>query len=130
YHRHFSQGGKKTPIWQEVEDKIAKYQALAKEYQNPDGSFSTNYFREPGADPDIQARMGTTGHIFEWLSASLSDEELRADWMQNAANALSLMFLEIQSQPMESGALYHATHGLVVYYERVFGWENAVGKPK
>lgn len=130
YHQHLSRGGKETEVWKQVADKIAEYQAIIRKYQNPDGTFSTNYFRGPGADPDVQLRLGSTGHQFEWLAASLSDEELRADWMLNAAHALAMMFLDIQSSPVESGALYHATHGLVVYYERLFGWANVNDRPK
>lgn len=55
---------------------------------------------------------------------SLSHDELQEPWMQNAANALSMMFLETQSVPIESGALYHAAHGLILYYERIYGWDK------
>ena len=48
-------------------------------------------------------------------------DELREQWMQDAANALALLFMEIQSAPMESGALYHAVHGLVLYHDRLLG---------
>jgi hypothetical protein len=120
YYLHLRKGGKTDGIWKEVVEKTHKYQRLAKKYQNPDGSFSSNHFRGPGNTPDMQQRISTTGHMLEWLALSLTDEELREPWMQEAANALALMFFDIQGQEMEGGALYHAVHGLLLYYARVY----------
>ncbi len=64
--------------------------------------------------------MNTTGHILEWLALSLSDQELKSAWVEQAVNALTQMFLDIQGSAMESGTLYHATHGLLIYYSRVY----------
>lgn len=121
YHIHRRKGGMDEGVWKEVADKLAHHQALAKKYQNSDGSLSSNYFRGPGTTQDLQERLGSSGHILEWLSTALSDEELKSDWVQNAANAVALMILEAQSAPVESGALYHAAHGLATYYVRVYG---------
>ncbi len=120
YHLHLQKGGKREGVWQEVADTLLLYQQKAKQYQNPDGSFSTSFFRGPGNDPSMQLRMNTTGHTLEWLSLWLTDEELKQQWVQDAANALAMMFLNIQGQAMESGTLYHAVHGLLIYYARVF----------
>ena len=40
------------------------------------------------------------------------------------ANRLTMMFLEIADSPMEGGTLYHAAHGLLIYYSRVYGGEK------
>jgi hypothetical protein len=121
YHIHRRKGGKEEGVWKEVADKLAHHQALAKKYQNSDGSLSSNYFRGPGLTQELQERLGSSGHTLEWLASALSDEELQSDWMQNAANAVALMVLEAQSAPVESGALYHAAHGLATYYVRRYG---------
>lgn len=122
-HTHLRRGGKKEGLWKEVENHLVKYQKLSREWQNPDGTFSTGYYKSAGNDPDVQRRIGTTGHILEFLSMSLPDEELKAQWVQDAAGRLALLFLENQSLPIESGALYHSVHGLVLYYARVFPWD-------
>lgn len=122
-HVHLRNGGKKVGLWKEVADKLEQHQQMARQWQNPDGSFSSNYFSGPGHTEDIQKQLGTSGHILEWLADSLPEKELRAQWMQDAANRVALDFLEVQAAPMESGALYHAAHGLVIYYRRVFGWD-------
>jgi hypothetical protein len=121
YHLHLRRGGKTEGVWKDVADKAARYQALARKFQNPDGSFSTNYLSGPGNARDIQARIGSTGHVLEWLALSLPESELTAEWMQRAAGALAVMILDSQGSPVEGGALYHATHGLHIYHDRVFG---------
>ena len=118
YQLHMNSGGTATGVWHEVSEKMNDYQDRARELQNPDGSFSTDFFRGPGSVDDRRQRINSTGHIFEWLAQSLPDEQLQADWVREAANALSLMILDIQSVPMEGGTLYHATHGLRLYRER------------
>ncbi|MCC7337321.1 MAG: hypothetical protein IT422_19710 [Pirellulaceae bacterium] len=118
YQLHLGSGGAATGVWQEVVKKMKRYQDRARELQNPDGSFSTDFFRGSGSVDEMQQRINSSGHIFEWLALSLSDEELQAGWVREAANALAQMILEIQSSPMEGGTLYHATHGLRLYRER------------
>ncbi len=123
YHLHLQKGGRTEGIWKEIAERIATYKKLARDTQNLDGTFSTSYFDAPGNAPDVQVRIGTTGHIFEWLSLALTDEELKEPWVQQAASALSLMFLENRTNAIEGGAMYHAVHGLLMYYSRVYGSE-------
>lgn len=120
YHLHLRNGGLTTGIWRDVADFLDRHKETAKRYQNPDGSFSTSFFRARGDNRDMQIRMNTTGHTLEWLALALTDEELKKPWVQNAVNALSLMFLEIRDTGMEGGTLYHAVHGLLMYSARVY----------
>jgi hypothetical protein len=125
YHRHMektkNKDGKKD-VWRRVAAATREYADLAKKLQNKDGSFSTNYLRGPGnRRDDLTLRIHSTGHVFEWLALALSDEELRSRWMENAANALAVMILEHRDQGLDGGALYHGTHGLEIYRNRVFG---------
>jgi hypothetical protein len=121
YQLHEVRGGKLSGVWQEVPAKTAKYRDLARKYQNADGSFSTNFFRGAGNASDKQLRINTTGHTLEWLALALTDPELKEPWVQDAANALAMMILEQQGAPIEGGSLYHAVHGLILYYSRVYG---------
>jgi hypothetical protein len=115
YHLHLRNGGQEIGVWKEVADKTARYHGRVRALQNPDGSFSTNFFREPGNANDTKLRINTTGHMLEWLAISLTDAQLQEPWVQRAANALSLMILDIQDSPMEGGTLYHAVHALRLY---------------
>jgi hypothetical protein len=121
YHLHLRRGGKKEGVWKDVADKLARYQARARKFRNADGSFSTRYLAGPGNGRDLQLRIGTTGHVLEWLALALPDGELRKPWVEDAASALARMILDSQGSPIESGALYHAAHGLHIYHARVFG---------
>lgn len=120
YHMHLQKGGKTEGVWQVVADKTKKYAELAKKFQNPDGTFSTSFFKGPGNDKDKNLRINTTGHILEWLALALSDEELRLPWVQEAVSALCLQILDLQGASIDGGGMYHAVHGLLIYYARVF----------
>ena len=85
YHLHLQKGGKTEGIWKNVSDRLDRYKGLARSQQNKDGSFSTDFFRGPAQAPDMQLRLNTTGHIFEWLALALSDEELHEPWVRKAA---------------------------------------------
>jgi hypothetical protein len=128
YHLHLRKGGRPTGVWKDVADKIALYEKKAKQWQNPDGSFSTKYLAGPGNAHDVMLRIGTTGHVLEWLALALPDAELRAPWMQEAASALSLIILDCAGRPADGGGLYHATHGLQIYHDRVFGPDPSAGR--
>jgi hypothetical protein len=129
YQLHLKHGGKTEGVWKEVAEKTAKYRDLAKKYQNADGSFSTDFFNGPANVEDKQRRIYCTGHTLEWLAQALTVEELKEPWMQDAASALSLMILELQGQPIEGGSLYHAVHGLLIYYARVYD-RDTLGPPE
>jgi hypothetical protein len=128
YHLHLRSGGKKEGVWNDVIDKTIKYRDLAKRYQNGDGSLSTGWFKEPGNSQDKTARITTTGHMLEWLALALPDDQLKEQWVQDAANALAITILDLQGSPIEGGALYHAVHGLIMYHHRI--WGNTVGGPE
>ncbi|MCI0681359.1 MAG: hypothetical protein L0Y71_04580 [Gemmataceae bacterium] len=121
FHLHRQKGGKLGGVWKEVQDKLDAHKLHAKKHRNPDGTFSTDYFKGPGDATDNQLRISTTGHILEWLSLYLSDRELGEAWVQEAANALAKAMIETRLDPIEGGALYHAAHGLNMYHSRVFG---------
>jgi hypothetical protein len=124
YYLHLNKGGKAEGVWKDVVEKTRQHHKLARQFQNADGSFSTSFFREPANEPGKQVRMNTTGHILEWLSLTLPDDELNKEWVEQGVNALTQMFFEVGDEQMEGGTLYHAVHGLLIYYARVYGPEK------
>jgi hypothetical protein len=88
--------------------------------QNPDGSFSTEWFTRPGNSPDINRKLNTTGHTLEWISFSLADEELRDPRMIKAVDCLATLLLNNEKNTWEIGPLGHALHALSIYNSRVF----------
>lgn len=125
YFIHRRKGGRNAGVWKQVAATIRAYHKRAREMQNPDGTFSTKYFFERANSRDLVQRIGSTGHIFEWLALSLPDRELTAPWVEDAANALCKLILDNRADNLESGALYHAAHGLRMYYQRRFGDESS-----
>ncbi len=88
--------------------------------QNPDGSFSTAWFERRANDPSIDRRIKTSGHILEWISYSLSDEELQDPRMIKAVDYLATLMLANDRRTWEIGPLGHALHALLLYEQRVF----------
>lgn len=107
--------------WADAERLIQQSIEDARKYQNPNGAFSANYFARPGSSPDLAENLGTTGHTLEFLSISLSDEQLQEEWVSRAASYLCEVFERTEEVSLECGALYHAAHGLALYRERAFG---------
>ena len=111
--------------WADAEARIEDCIDIARRHQQPDGSFSVHFFERPGTSADLFARLGATGHIFEFLVAALDDERLTEPWVTEAATRLVTLLEQTADVDVECGALYHAIHGLRLYRERVCG--TAVG---
>jgi hypothetical protein len=100
---------------------VSDYHRYTFALQNSDGSFSTGWFRGRGSDRNTDLRMQTTGHIFEWLVFSLSDEQFRDKKMTAAAEYLTTLLSRNRHRNWKIGPLGHALHGLVMYEARMFG---------
>lgn len=107
--------------WKLADDKIKASIENARKFQNPDGSLSSNYLARPGKTTDIALSLGSTGHILEFLTFALTQEQLREPWVKRAVLNMCALLKKTKDLPLECGALYHAAHGLVLYRERVFG---------
>jgi hypothetical protein len=57
----------------------------------------------------------------EFVVMASTDEALREPWIQRAVLSLCDLIQKTKSIDMECGALYHATHGLVLYRQRLYG---------
>jgi hypothetical protein len=88
--------------------------------QNADGSFSTEWFKAPGAREDLGRRIQTTGHILEWLSYSLPEDTLTNPRVVKAVEYLSGVLRNGKDRQWEIGPLGHALHSLAIYDSRVF----------
>ena len=91
----------------------------ARRFQQADGSFSIHSFERPGTSPDVVARLGATGHVFEVLALALDDDRLAEPWVTRAADRLTTLLEHTADVDVECGALYHAAHGLALYRRRV-----------
>ncbi|NQV28531.1 MAG: hypothetical protein HQ518_29615 [Rhodopirellula sp.] len=105
-------------IWLEADQKVKRFIAKAKSLQNEDGTFSTEYFKGPGASSDFGKRIATSGHILEFLMVAAHDDQLQQEWMQKAVFAVANDLVENRKEAADCGPLYHALHALVLYRQR------------
>ena len=90
--------------------------------QNPDGSFSTEWFKYPAdREDDIDRKVQTTGHILEWLVGSLDQESLYEPRVVAAAEFLAKALASEPSREWKIGPMGHALHALTIYQERAWG---------
>lgn len=113
--------------WLAAQKKVQQQVENARQFQQPTGAFSTNYFARPGNSPDLGSQLGATGHTLEFLTVALDDEQLKAPWVTNAALFLCNLLEQTRNEDLECGALYHAAHGLHLYRVRRFGPREYVG---
>lgn len=114
-----SEGAPMTEVWQKAEDHLNTAVQLAKQNQNPDGSYSTAYMHRTGWCHDLGESLGTTGHVLEFLAMAADDETLRSDWVRRSASKLCDILDQCRNVDLECGVLYHALHGLVEYRRRL-----------
>ena len=105
-------------IWLEADQKIKRFIAKSRSLQNEDGTFSTEYFKGPGASTDFGKRIATSGHILEFLMVGAHDDQLQQEWMQKAVFAVANDLVENRKEAADCGPLYHALHALVLYRQR------------
>jgi hypothetical protein len=106
--------------WFEADQKVQRYLEEARANQNADGTFSSNYFQGPGYSTDFVKRIGTTGHILEFVCVAVPQSRLHEDWVRRAVAALAHDLTEHRQAAAECGALYHAVDGLSVYRTRMW----------
>jgi hypothetical protein len=121
FNRHVAAGKPVTGTWKKLEERIRECIEKAKQYQNADGSLSSNYFARPGKSADLAVCMGSAGHVMEFLATAMDKDELKQPWVQRATLDVCKLFRKTKPVDVECGALFHAAHGLVLYREKVFG---------
>jgi hypothetical protein len=113
-------GGNLYGAWLEADQKVQRYLEEARANQNPDGTFSSNYFQGPGYSNDFVKRIGTTGHILEFVCVAVPQSRLHEEWVRRAVTILAHDLIENRQAAAECGALYHAVDGLSVYRTRMW----------
>ncbi len=97
-----------------------RYEQYAYRLQNNDGSFSTEWFRGPGRERDIDRRCRTSGHLLEWILYHIEDEKLTSYRVVKGVNYLTNLLYSNSDNEWETGPICHALHALAVYDKRVF----------
>lgn len=88
--------------------------------QNPDGSFSTEWFERRGDEQNVDRKVQTTGHIAEWLIYTLPDDHLRSAEVERAVDFLLNTIGKNPSKDWAIGPRGHSLRALDLYQKRVF----------
>lgn len=113
-----------TGAWARAEKYLNDYVNYTMTLQNPDGSFSTNWFEGRGNKPDMERKVQTTGHMLEWLIYTLPDDHLRSERIQVSIEYLLDSVGKKPSYDWPIGPRGHALRALALYNQRVFGAEQ------
>ena len=104
--------------WLEVDRKVKRYVRESSMYQNSDGSFSAAYFRGRRYAKDFETRLGSSGHVLEFLMVALPQHRLKEEWVRDGVASVAQDLIDNGNVPAECSALYHALDALVLYRDR------------
>jgi len=116
---YLRQGAALRGVWMEADQKIQRYIAEARSYQNSDGSFSNAFFQGQEYTGDFETRIASSGHTLEFLVEALPQQRLKEQWFRNGVAAMARDLIEHRRESVKCGPLYHAVSGLVIYRDRI-----------
>jgi hypothetical protein len=116
-----SSGKPMTGQWKRAQVFLDEFHEHAFKLQNPDGSFSTQWFARRSTQGNLNRRLNTTGHILEWLVYSLSEQQLTEPRVVQAVEYLTNLLWQFRGYDWEIGPKGHAIHAIALYDERLFG---------
>ena len=118
-----------TGEWWRAQKYMLDYQEYAFALQNPDGSFSTEWFKGRATRNDTDRQIQTTGHILEWLVYSLPKDRLNDPRLVRSVAFLINLMIANRLHEWEEGPKGHAIRALNLFHERVFGVRQIAKDP-
>jgi hypothetical protein len=118
-HERLKQGQPVDGEFLRAQTYVDDYHRYTFRLQNPDGSFSTDWFKGRAAKPDLDRRLQTTGHILEWLAYSVPDETLDDPRFIKSVAYLAGILDADRKREWSVGPLGHGLHALALYEERM-----------
>ncbi|MCY2976899.1 MAG: hypothetical protein NTW52_19755 [Planctomycetota bacterium] len=100
---------------------IADYIDYTWTLQNPDGSFSSNWFESRGHEQNKERLVQTTGHILEWLMFTLPKDKLEDPRVLKSVDFLLNNIWDDRTHKWPIGPRGHATRAVALYQQRVYG---------
>ena len=96
-------------------------QRLFTELQNPDGSFSTEWFHRPEDEDDVERKLRTSGHMLEFLVSTADQPVLYHPKTIAAVEFVTGILRAEPTRKWATGPMCHALHALSIYQERAWG---------
>lgn len=121
--KYLAKGGQLRGVWFQADQKIKQHIEIARSLQNPDGSFSSEFYKGKGFTNDVNKRFNSTGHTMEFLSVALPKERLNEPWVRNAVWMLSRELIINRDTKIDCGPLFHSLDALILYRERLRAME-------
>lgn len=118
-----------TGGWLAAQKRIDWAVGEARANQLPSGAFSIAFFFRPSNSNNVDELLASTGHVLEFLAFALPKEKLEEPWIQRSVVYLCGLLDRTKHLDIECGGLYHATHALVLYREKVFGPREGEPRP-
>lgn len=109
-----------TGQWARAETYLQDFQTYAWQLQNRDGSFSTDWFEGRADNGDLDRKIQTTGHIFEWLLFIAEDDSLQDERVTRSVSFLASQLINERTREWQVGPKGHALRALSLYHRRVF----------
>ena len=100
---------------------VREYVAYTLRLQNPDGSFSTDWYEGRANEPNDERKVQTSGHMLEWLMFTLTDEEIKQPKIALGIEFLLSKIYDKRDQKWPIGPRGHATRAVALYHERMTG---------
>jgi len=110
--KYLDQGGKLAGTWKDAKKYLDKYVGISKRHQQEDGAFSSAGFYRSLRPRTPRHLVSSTGHALEWMSVTLSPEELQEEWVLKAIDRLVTDMEKFPTEVFSDGGLYHAAHAL------------------
>lgn len=119
-------------VWLEADQKVKRHILMARSLQRTDGSFPTGYFSGTGTPTDLKQRLAAPGHMMEWLSMALPDDQLDDAWVRRGINYVADTLIRYRYQQADCGPMYHALNALISYRDRIraLNEKNSNSKPR
>ena len=110
-----------TGHWSRADVYVRDFIQYAWSMQNPDGSFSTDWFEGRANEPDMERKVQTSGHILEWLIFTLPAEDLNDPRITRGIEFLLSQIYDHREHDWPIGPRGHSLRALALYNKRVFG---------
>ena len=119
-----------TGHWARADVYVNDFVQYAWSLQNPDGSFSTDWFEGRANEPNMERKVQTTGHILEWLIFTLPAKELEDPRVAKSVEFILSQVYDHRDKDWPIGPRGHslASH-LVVQPTRLWSPHRTAPKP-
>ena len=108
---------------------VRDYVAYTWQLQNPDGSFSTNWYEGRSNEPNDERKVQTSGHMLEWLMFTMSDDEFKSPKVAKGIDFLLSKIYDQRDNKWPIGPRGHATRAVGLYNARIKEILNQTSEP-